>query len=65
MTYKNAFGKIYKVKWPFTSLDESKLRPALAISDPNNFGDEIMVQKAEFKAMGGKFIVPVPEVKIV
>jgi len=39
MTYKNTFGKIFKVKWPFTSLDESKLRPALAISDPNNFGD--------------------------
>ncbi|KAF5432152.1 C-methyltransferase C-terminal domain-containing protein [Candidatus Methanophagaceae archaeon] len=29
------------------------------------FADEIMVQQAEFKAMGGKFIVPVPEVKIV
>ena len=39
MTYKNTFGKIFKVKWPFTSLDESKLRPALAISNPNNFGD--------------------------
>ena len=39
MTYKNTFGKIFKIKWPFTSLDESKLRPALAISDPNNFGD--------------------------
>lgn len=39
MTYNNTFGKIYKVKWPFTRLDESKLRPALAISDPNNFGD--------------------------
>ena len=39
MTYKNTFGKIFKVKWPFTSLDESKLRPALAISDPNTFGD--------------------------
>ena len=39
MTYKNTFGKIFKVKWPFTSLDVSKLRPALAISDPNTFGD--------------------------
>ena len=30
-----------------------------------NFSDEIMEQQAEFKEIGGKFIVPVPEVKIV
>ena len=30
-----------------------------------NFADEIMEQQAEFKEMGGQFIVPVPEVKIV
>ena len=29
------------------------------------FADEIMVQQAEFKEMGEKIIVPVPEVKIV
>ena len=30
-----------------------------------NFADEIMEQQAKFKEMGGQFIVPVPEVKIV
>jgi 2-polyprenyl-3-methyl-5-hydroxy-6-metoxy-1,4-benzoquinol methylase len=30
-----------------------------------NFADEIMIQQAKFKEMGGQFIIPVPEVKIV
>lgn len=30
-----------------------------------NFADENMEQQAKFKEMGGKFIIPVPEVKIV
>lgn len=30
-----------------------------------NFADEIMKQQTRFKEMGGKFIVPVPEVKII
>lgn len=30
-----------------------------------NFADEIMKQQSKFKEIGGKFIVPVPEVKIV
>ena len=29
-----------------------------------NFADEIMIQQAEFKEMGGQFIVPVPEVRV-
>ena len=30
-----------------------------------NFGDETMEQQADFKEMSGKFIIPIPEVKIV
>ena len=39
MIYKHTFGKVFKVKWPFTDWGGFKYRPALAVSDPNKFGD--------------------------
>ena len=32
-------GKIFKIPFPFTDLSGSKARPALAISEPDDFGD--------------------------
>ena len=36
MTYK---GKVFKIPFPFTDLSGSKARPALAISEPDEYGD--------------------------
>ena len=30
-----------------------------------NFADEILAQQAEFRAGGGRFIVPVPDIRVV
>jgi C-methyltransferase-like protein len=30
-----------------------------------NFVDEIVAQQAEYRRRGGKFIIPVPEVKVI
>lgn len=39
MTYSPCFGKIFQVRFPFTDLNSVKLRPALAISEPDQYGD--------------------------
>ena len=36
MTYR---GKIFKIQFPFTDLSGSKARPALAVSEPDEYGD--------------------------
>jgi len=36
MTFK---GKIYKIPFPFTDLEKNKVRPVLALSEPNEYGD--------------------------
>ncbi len=60
MNYNSTAGKIFKLTFPFTDHSSSKARPALAVSDPDVYGDIEFVFISTKKASGERAGLKVP-----
>ncbi len=61
MNYNSTAGKIFKLSFPFTDRSTSKARPALAVSEPDVYGDIEFVFISTKKAGGERNGLKVPE----
>lgn len=60
MTYKYT-GRIFKIPFPFTDLAASKARPALALSEPDSYGDISFAFITTKKTRSSEWVLDVPE----
>ena len=60
MTYKYT-GRIFKIPFPFTDLAASKARPALALSEPDSYGDISFAFITNKKTRSSEWVLDVPE----
>lgn len=54
-------GKIFKLPFPFTDLSSRKFRPALALTEPDNFGDVEFVFITTSNACYSDYTLSIPE----
>jgi len=40
-------------------------RPDITVLFSWNFADEVLAQQAEYRAGGGRFLIPIPEIQLV
>lgn len=59
MSY-NYTGVIFKIPFPFTDLSDSKARPAMALSEPDDYGDMAFAFITTKQSRGSEYTVDIP-----
>jgi CDP-6-deoxy-D-xylo-4-hexulose-3-dehydrase len=59
MTYKYT-GVIFKIPFPFTDLSEAKARPAMALSEPDQYGDMAFAFITTKQSRGSEYTLDIP-----
>lgn len=53
-------GVIFKIPFPFTDLTDSKARPAMALSEPDSYGDMAFAFITTKQSRGSEHTVDIP-----